>query len=478
MNNYRKVLGRGIFFTALSKYSNVVFSIIIGAILARLLTPAEFGIVALVTVFVTFFNLLSNFGIGPAVVQNRNLEDSDIKSIFTLSILLGFFFAGIFFLAAPFIANFYNEPELVNVTRILSLAILMYSIQVVPYALCQKKLRFKELGAITVIVQITSGAIAILLAYRGFSYYALVFKSILDGLATFIAFYWLSPVPITLKIKIRSIRKIAKFSSFQFMFNFINYFSRNADNLLIGKYFSPASLGFYDRSYRLMGLPVANLTHVITPVLMPVLSEFQDDKKRIFNAYLKVVKFLATIGFPLSIFLYFSASEIINTIYGPQWDQSIPIFKLLALTIGIQMVLSSSGSIFQAVNRTDLLFYSGIISAIVMVGGISFGVFVGKSLISVGYGLIFAFSFNFFQGFYILIKLCLKSSFTEFLKLFIFPLILSFGVGICLWLTAKHSTENIYYSLMLKLIVAGSVFSLIFISQSENRNKLRGFLFK
>ena len=131
------------------------------------------------------------------------------------------------------------------------------------------------------------------------------------------------------------------------MFNFINYFSRNADNILIGKFFSSSALGYYDKSYRLMMVPVQNLTHVITPVLMPVLSKFQDDKRMVVDAYSKVTKLLATIGFPLSVFLYFSASEIIYILYGAQWEQSIPIFKLLALTVGIQVVLSSTGSIFK-----------------------------------------------------------------------------------------------------------------------------------
>lgn len=478
MTSIRKSLSSGIFYTGAAKYSGVLISLVIGAVLARLLTPEEFGIVAIVTVFVTFFNLLSNFGIGPAVVQNGNLSDNDISSIFSFSIILGFFFASLFFLMAPLIASFYDELVLINITRLLSIAILFYSFQVVPYALSQKKLRFKYLGIISVSIQIFSGVIAILLAFRGFSYYALVFKSIFDSIATFMAFFWLSPIKITFVIKFKAIRKIARFSSFQFMFNFINYFSRNLDNLLIGKYFSPASLGYYEKSYRLMTLPVSNLTHVISPVLLPVLSEFQHDKLRIYNSYVKIVRLLATIGFPLSVFLFFSASEIIHIIYGPQWEQSVPVFKLLATTVGIQIVLSSSGSIFQTLNRTDLLFYSGLISAVFMLSGITYGVFIGESLISVGYGLILAFCINFFQGFYILIKIALKSSLINFLKVFIFPLILSSGMGIGLFITSKHNFDNNYYSLGLKLLISILIFGLIFICSSANRQFLTKIITK
>ncbi len=115
MSSIRKSLTTGVFYTALAKYSGIFISIIIGAILARLLTPDEFGIVALVTVFVSFFNLLSDFGIGPAVIQNQSLTDEDIQSIFSFYILIVIILAVIFFLIAPFIAKFYNKPELIQV---------------------------------------------------------------------------------------------------------------------------------------------------------------------------------------------------------------------------------------------------------------------------------------------------------------------------------------------------------------------------
>ena len=467
-DNISKNIRSGIFYTAISKYSSIVASIFISAVLARLLTPTEFGVVAIISVFISFFNLLSNFGISPAIVQHKSLSENDISSIFSFSIAIGLILSIVFYFAAPIIASFYNEPVLIKLSRLMALAILFNSLQVVPNALILKKLRFKEIGIVRVIVSIIGGVVAIILAYLGFSYYALIVNSILTGFLIFIVFYIMAPVKLSYRIHISSIRKIARFSIFQFFFNFINYFSRNLDNLFIGKYFSPAALGFYDKSYRLMMMPVQNLTFVITPVLHPVLSNYQNDKKVIYNAYYKIVKLLAIIGFPLSVFLFFSTSEIINIVYGPQWGQSIPVFKLLALTIGIQIVVSSTGSIFQATNRTDLMFYSGFIGAILIVGGIIYGVFIGKSLISVGYGLLIAFSLNFLQGFYLLVIKSLKEPFTKLLKVFIFPLILSIGIGIALWLSSRIEINNIFISFALKFGVTIIVFGLILISSKEN----------
>lgn len=478
MGSVRKNLSSGIFYTAISKYSNVVLQLVIGAILARLLSPEEFGIVAIVTVFVVFFNLLSDFGFGPAIIQNQNLDDKDIKSIFSLSIGLGFLLAGIFYFLADLIASFYDQQELVNISRLLSLAVLFYSFHAVPKALILKKLRFKQLSIINVSIQIVTGTIAIILAFKGFSYYALVIKSILDGFLNFIAYFILNPIQVTLQIKRKSIIKIAHFSAFQFLFNLINYFSRNADNILIGKYFGLASLGFYDKSYRLMTMPVNNLTHVITPVLLPILSTHQNDKQYIYKAYCKVAKLLAIIGFPLSAFLYFAAPEIIYIVFGAQWSNSIPVFKILGLTVGIQMVLSSSGSIFQALGRTDLLMISGLLSSFFMVGFICYGIFIGGDLEAVGYGLMAAFSINFFQGFYLLINKALKHSFLNFLKIFSIPVILFVSVGVSLFIFSLLNIKDIYVSVFLKIFIAGLTFILVFSLFDDNFKKAINFLKK
>lgn len=469
MSLLRKNISTGILYTSITKYSGVLISLLIGAILARLLSPEEFGVVALVAVFTSFFSIVSDFGIGPAIVQNKQLSKEDIQSIFLFSIILGFFLAIVFYSSSYLIASFYNNEDLIEVTRLLSLTVFFSAIRIVPNAILLKTLKFKKIGYITISVQLFSGVLAIFLAYKGFSYFALVYKSIFDGFFTFLLLYWLTPVKLQFKIKLNALKKILRFSTFQFLFNFINYFSRNADNLLIGKYINPAALGFYDKSYQLMTMPVRNLTHVITPVLHPVLSEFEKDKSKIYYTYLKVVEILATIGFPLSIFLFFSSSEIIIIIYGKQWMHSIPVFEMLALTVGIQMILSSSGSIFQALNRTDLLFYSGTLSAVVMVSAICYGIFIGQSIESVGIALIFAFLINFFQGFYFLIVIALDSSYITFLRIFIFPIIISSSVGLGLWLLSKLNFENNYYQLLSKIAISFGVFLALNYINVKNR---------
>lgn len=470
MISIRKSLSSGIFYTVLARYSGILISIFIGAILARLLSPEEFGIVALLTVFVNFFSLLSDFGIGPAIVQNQKLTKTDIESIFSFSLIIGVLMSFILVGISPLISLFYNNPKLTFISRLLSLSVLFNTFLIVPKALLEKELKFKQLGIITVIIQSVTGLVAICLAYYGFSYYTLVIQSILSGFILFVVFYWLNPLKISLKISLISIRKIYKFSVYQFFFNLINYFSRNSDNIFIGKFMDPVSLGYYDKSYRLMMMPVANLTHVITPVLMPVLSKFQNDKELVFNTYLKVIKILATIGFPLSAFLFFSADEIITLLYGTQWGASIPIFRLLATTIGIQMVLSSSGSIFQTVNRTDLMFITGLLGTIILAGSLLYAIlFINKTLITVSYAIMAGYLVYFFIIFYFLIKIALKKKLYSFFKILFFPIIISITIAFTLWGFQQFYPENLVYSLITKVLISLSVFFCVFLIRKENR---------
>lgn len=460
---------KGFLYTAISKYSNVILGLIISAVLARLLTPEEFGTLALVTVFISFFNLLGDMGIGPAIVQRKELTDRDLSSIFGFTVIMGFLLSIIFFLSAPYISDFYKEPALIPLVKLLSLVIFFNVIRIVPSALNRKKLRFKEMAIVSVSIRVVTGTIAIIMAFKGFSYYSLVTQSILNGIFGFGIFFYLYPVKFTLFIKSGPLKKIASFSGFQFAFNFINYFSRNLDTILIGKFLGNAPLGYYNKSYSLMMLPVSNLTHVISPVLHPVLAKHQDDKEYIFKTYLRLLKLLALIGFPISVFLYYASPELIFIMFGEQWGKSIPVFQILAFTVGLQICLSSTGGIFQAINRTDLLFISGLLSAVLMVSAICYGVLIGESLESIGYGLLIAFFINFFQGFYMLFVLGLKQNFKLFLKILFLPLSGAIILGIILYAYSFFQIESRVINLIIKAIIFGVVMLLLIIGSKSTK---------
>jgi O-antigen/teichoic acid export membrane protein len=449
----------GVFFTALTKYIGILVGLVIAGVLSRLLTPADFGLIAIVSVLIAFFNLLAEMGIGPAIIQRQDLQTRDYQELFSFTIFVGVILSILFAVSSTFIASFYDDARLVLLCRVLALSIMFNCLNIVPNAILLKEKDFKFIMYRQLLVQILSGGTGIFFAFNGFGVWSLVIYTLSSSLLIFVFNYIKRPLGIHFFSK-NVLQKVSKFASFQFLFSFINFFSRNADNILIGKYISPSALGYYDKSYRLMMMPIENLTHVFSPVIQPVLYEYQNDKVKIFSVYSKLVSILALIGLPFSVFLHFSANELIFIVFGNQWKDSVPVFEILALSAGIQIVLSSSGSIFQVANDTKRLFISGFLSAIVMVSSILVGVFVFKDLEKLAWMLVGAFTFNFFQCYFILIKKVLQQSLSDFFKLFYWPVF----VAVCFYIAGVVFTPylihySLWMSLFLKIFIAVVIWS-------------------
>lgn len=396
MSNISKEIQSGSFFLFIGKYSNVFAQLIITGVLARLITPEEFGIVAIAMVFILFFNSLSDFGFGPAVVQQKSINKLDIDSLFWITFFQGILLIIIFLAAKSYIVRFYEDDALDLVLLYLSIAIFFSSINTIPNSLNRRHKKFKFIGWSTVIVNIITGILAIVLALLyDFGVYALVVKVICDSFLIFIYNMRVARYMPSFQLSLTPVKRVFKYSSYQFLYNFLYYFSRNIDNLFIGKYLGSAALGYYDKSYKLMIMPVQNLTNVISPVLHPILAKYQDDKDIIAKNYLHLVKLLSIIGFPLSVFLFFSSREIISLVYGENWEPSIIPFQFLAISVGFQMVTSSARGVFQALGNTRLLFTSTLFTLILIVISLYIGLSIYSSLdivsllISISYVLTF-----------------------------------------------------------------------------------------
>jgi teichuronic acid exporter len=461
-------LKKGVLINFIAKYSNILIQLILTSILARLLTPKEYGVISVIMIFITFFNLLGDMGIGPAIIQYKELSDDDLSSIFILTFIIAIFLGLIFFLFSYFIAYIYGSKVYISIGHLLCLSIILNTLCIVPNGKLYKNKEFKIIGVSTIISNLIAGIVAIFLAKAGFSYYSLAFNSIVQGIVNFSIIFRYSRVKIKInRFTFKPIKKISNYSTYQFLFNFLNYFSRNSDNLLIGKYIGMNQLGYYDKAYKLMLYPVQNLTFVITPVLQPILSDYQDDKETIFKHYKKIVKLLALIGAFISVFCFFSAKEIILIMYGNQWLESINSFKFLSISIIIQMVLSSSGSIYQATGNTKYLFINGFISAVTMVILIIAGIFLGK-IEHVAALLVLGFIINFLQGYYILINKIFDKSFLNFLAEFKSSIVIIL-IMVILYNILSVNTNNYFIDVILKFIIGLAGYLIGLIITKENR---------
>lgn len=461
----------GIFYSAIGKYSNMLIQIILNAILSRILTPVEFGIVAVVNVFLIFFQMLADFGIGPAIIQSKNLMKQEVQQIFSFTILLSFVLGTLFmFLGYP-ISLFYDNSVYKPISILLGVNVIFYTLFLVPQAIIQKRKDFKLINIAVMCSNIISAIVSISLALFGASYYAIIIGNITRALFLFVYYKGKTDLKYRSSLSLQPLKKIYSFSKNQFLFNFFNYFSRNLDSILIGKFISPSSLAFYNKAYQLSLYPNQVLTNVITSVIQPIMSNYETELDKIKNVYFKITSILANLGIPLSVFLYFAASDIIPFVFGNQWYDSILTFQILAVSVWIQMLQSSTGSIFQSGNRTDLLLVSGILSAILNVISIVIGIVIGK-IEYVAMMIVMSFLINFFMNNYLLMYKMFASSFREFFPLLRKPIITGI-IQIVYFLLLPELSFNHFMNLIIMSIGFVIVFIIgIYITKQQVEFKL------
>lgn len=452
MSSVKEQVLSGIFFTAIAKYTNLIISLGVTAVLARLLVPEQFGIVAVAMVSITFLNLISDIGLFPAIIQYKDLEKRDLSILFSCSCYIGLALSLLLFFSASFISIHYDQAQLRPVLQLLSINLFFTAIAVVPNALFYRERMFKFIAVRSFAIQVLGGTLAVIFAYSGAGIYALLINPILSSILMFLVSYLRFPLHFYFRFSIRPLRHILRYSTFQFLFNIINYFSRNADTLLIGRSLGMISLGYYDKAYQLMSLPLQNITQVIAPVIHPVLSMHTGNQDKILSAHEQMVRLLALIGFPLSVFCFFSAEPLVLILFGPQWIQAIPVFRILSVSIGIQLILSSSGSIFQSIGNTKYLFVCGLFSAILNVSGILLGIFYYKSIVAVATCLVITFSINFLFTYLLMYTILFKTKIWRFLKLLIKPVLYSFVLSIFFYVLSIFKAELIWMQLIMNMI--------------------------
>lgn len=454
MSDIKNAMIKGLAWSAIEKYSVFLVSLIVSMVLARLLAPKDFGVVAIATVIINFLSIFSTMGIGPAIIQRKNLSNDDINNIFSFSVIISLILTLIFFASSWLIAHYYAEVQLITICHVLCINLFFGGINMVPSALMAKNRRFKEIAIRTVVLQILTGAIAVYAAYNGFGVYSLLISPTVTSIAMMFYNCHFYPVKFKINIDIKIMKSIFSYSSYQFGFEFINYFSRNLDKLIIGKYISANALGYYDKSYRLMQLPAGQLTGVINPVLQPIMSTLQDDMTQMAQKYNKIIKFIGCISFPLSIFLYFSGDEIITLFYGDNWQFSVRSFQILALSLPTQMILSTSGGIWQSCNATKHLFWVGFINTLVTVTGFVLACVFYRTIESVAFAWTVTSILNFFTTYIIMYHSILNNSFFQMLKVLLVPFLCLVVTTLLLYVLGQMLViNNLIISISVKLIL-------------------------
>lgn len=386
MSILRNLLG-GTFWTGVGRYLHYAAQIAVTAVLARLLDPSDFGILSMVVVYTGFVTVLAEAGLGWAVVQKRDLDDAALSTVFWFAVLVSAALVGFSLAVAPLIERFYEFDGLAVVVRVLSINLLLVGLCSVPEGRLRKQLKFKPLAAIDILSALLSGAAAILLALRGIGYWALVGQQIGYLALRFGLLLLFGRWAPRLRLRWRVVRKVVGFSGYMAGFSAINYWARNADNLMVGKFLGAVQLGFYNQAYKLMMVPLQLISGVVNPALFPVFSAVQDDKPQMAAAYLKLLRLIALLSFSVGVYFYLTAEEIIVALWGDKWQAAIPVFEVLALLSAIQPLASTTGGVFAATGQARRLFWLGVVNSAIMISGMVAGLPYGIVGVAAGYAL-------------------------------------------------------------------------------------------
>jgi O-antigen/teichoic acid export membrane protein len=460
---------RSIGWSATSQIAQLLMQILMLAILARLLTPSDFGLIAMVTVFSSFVAIFSNFGLTSAIVQKKEISDEALSSTFWINVGLGALLTIALAASAPLIAAFYSEPRLTPLVVFISTTFFIASFGNVQTALLTKSMNFKALAVISICAVGISGPVSILLAFSGYGVWSLAWLTVLSAFVT-VVFTWIYSrwVP-HFSLGLQHVKGLLGFGANLTGFSLVNYFARNADNLLIGKFLGAAPLGFYNLAYNLLLFPLNNISNVIGNVMFPALSIIQHDKQMVREAYITANRYIAAVSFPLMTWLLVTAPQFIRVVFGPKWIGAIALVQILAITSILQSIGTNTGWIFLSQGRTDVLFRVGVVTCSLAVISFAVGLRWGVVGVAIAYtieqylqaGPVYAITFR-------LIDLKVRHFFAQLWSIMVATLILGIVAFVTLIALEKLGvTQDIT---VLAIVTAVSVLSyslLIFLLDKE-----------
>ena len=366
MSTKKSAIG-GAKWTGTSKVGSSLLQFSQLVVLGRILSPEEFGLMSMVMVVIGFTQAYMDMGISNAIIHEQNSTNRQLSSLYWLNILAGTMLFLILNLTSPLVQTFYKEPRLDDLVFLASFVFLITPIGQQFYVLLQKELRFKIL-AIFELSSYAAGIIAsIILAVYGFGVYSLIWGQIISILirtllTTYVGY---KEHPPNFEFNYNEIKKHINFGLYQMGDKTANYFSKNVDYLLIGRYFSPEILGAYTIAFQLIIVPVQKINPILTRVAFPLFSKYQNKNEVLRKGYLKLSKFLTFISYPALIFLAFTSHLIIPALFGKGWELSAALVPIMVI-IGLVRTLGNPvGSIYLAKGRADIGFYFNVAIALI-----------------------------------------------------------------------------------------------------------------
>jgi O-antigen/teichoic acid export membrane protein len=368
-------------------YSSQIAVFLSSIVLSRLLLPEEYGFVALITVFTGFMSIFADAGLTFAIIRS-DYGRTYHRALTNLSFLIGvLLFLSMLLLAYP-ISYFYEDKELLLPTMVMSTVFIVGAFTIVPGAVLTKKLDFGYLGKVRLLSNLIMIILMILFAYFGFSYWSLIIPNIILQLLQFIFFEYKARVGFRiykLSYPIIAYRKTKSLIKNLSTYTLIHYWSRNADKMIIGKYYSSYDLGIYSRAYKMLELAISLISGLFGTVLYPSLKKYQSEGGNINEEYSNILGIISIINFPVGAIMILIPEFLVRMLWGENWIQVAEYLPYFGILIIFQTLIWVTGQMYLLLEREKTLMQIGVVSAIILVVSIIIGSFFSVKVIAISY---------------------------------------------------------------------------------------------
>jgi O-antigen/teichoic acid export membrane protein len=380
----RKKTARGGLFSMIGQVAGVALRMGSMLVIARLVTPEEFGVVGMVTAFTGFLALFRDVGLSLATIQRATITEEQTSTLFWINCAAGGLLALLCAAIAPALALFYNEPRLLWVTVALAAGFIFYGASAQHRALLQRKMCFGVLTMVDIAALVFSIAASVAAAMAGMGYWALVIMAVGQAMASavgvWIAVGWMPGMPR----RHTGVRSMMRFGGVITFNSLIVYLAYNMEKILLGFVWGPVVLGVYNRAYQLINLPSDSLTTVISSVMFPALSRVQNDPVRLRSHFIKGYGMFLAMLFPVTVACGLFADDIVRVLLGPQWTEAVPLFRLLTPTMLAFAMINPLAWLMQASGMAKRSLRISFLIVPVVVGGYALGLPNGSAGVALG----------------------------------------------------------------------------------------------
>ena len=352
--------------------------IVVTVVLARLLSPEEFGIIALLSLFIGLSSVLVDSGFSSALIQKQDATHDEESTVFWFNLTIGILATGVLWIAAPYIADFYQQPVLVNVVYALSLTVALNASGAIHTALLTKRLDFLAQMKISAIATSISGALAIFLAWRGYGIWALVAQAVISALLTNMLLWFFSSWRPALRFELANARRLFGFGGYMLAASLLDTLYSKGYSLLIGKYYSARELGLYSQAENTKQFPASLLSAILLRVAFPMLSSIADDKAKLQRGVQLAIRSMMLLNIPMMLGLAVLADTMIAVVFGVRWLPAAPVLQILCLAGVLWPFHVINVNVLLAQGHSRLVFNLQIIKSILGIGllvaGLQYGI--------------------------------------------------------------------------------------------------------